>query len=142
MFTSAIRSSQQLTVHQRLAVPPSVVDQSVVGGGGGNFVLGGCHVCRALCSPLVGLLHHKRRPGQQMRYPARAHPSHPRPLQERQLTWCCCFGQGLLRAHVRVERDEVQPGQEVAAILEVDNQARAAVKRVEVGAGVGAGSLC
>lgn len=29
-FTSAIRNSQQLVVHQRLTVPPSIVDQSVV----------------------------------------------------------------------------------------------------------------
>ncbi|EFN59763.1 hypothetical protein CHLNCDRAFT_133415 [Chlorella variabilis] len=79
-FTSAIRNSQQLVVHQRLTVPPSIVDQSV----------------------------------------------------EKALTSCCCFGQGTISAHVRLERDKAQPGEEVQVVVEVDNRSKQAVRKIEV----------
>lgn len=54
-------------------------------------------------------------------------------LQEKALTSCCCFGQGTISAHVRLERDKAQPGEEVQVVVEVDNRSKQAVRKIEVG---------
>ncbi|KAL4449547.1 hypothetical protein ABPG77_007191 [Micractinium sp. CCAP 211/92] len=79
-LTRSIRSSQVLTVRQRMQSPPAIVDQSAE-------------------LPLVA---------------------------------CCCFNRGMLSAHVRLDRDKVQPGEEVGVILEVDNKSKLAVDVVEL----------
>lgn len=45
---------------------------------------------------------------------------------------CCCFSRGVLSAHVRLDRDKVQPGEEVGVILEVDNRSKLPVDAIEV----------
>lgn len=79
-LTRAIRSSQVLTVRQRMQSPPAIVDQSAE-------------------LPLVA---------------------------------CCCFSRGVLSAHVRLDRDKVQPGEEVGVILEVDNRSKLPVDAIEL----------
>lgn len=46
---------------------------------------------------------------------------------------CCCFNRGMMSAHVRLDRDKVQPGEEVGVILEVDNKSKLPVDVIEVG---------
>ncbi|KAI7836892.1 hypothetical protein COHA_009224 [Chlorella ohadii] len=41
--------------------------------------------------------------------------------QELQLVSCCCFNRGSVNAHVRVDKDRCQPGEEVTVILDLDN---------------------
>ena len=53
-------------------------------------------------------------------------------LQERQLTTCCCFSRGLVRAHLRIGMDQCQPGQTAEALLEVDNRSRVPLKAIQV----------
>jgi hypothetical protein len=122
MFTSAIRSSQQLTVHQRLKVPANIIDQSVV---------------RSAALPAARKLH----PDSPRLPVALFDSSHstlavdlPNALlQEKALTSCCCFAQGFISAHVRLDKDRAQPGEEVQVILEVDNRSKQAVRKIEVG---------
>jgi hypothetical protein len=40
---------------------------------------------------------------------------------ELQLISCCCFNRGSVNAHVRVDKDRCQPGEEVTVILDLDN---------------------
>lgn len=40
---------------------------------------------------------------------------------ELQLVSCCCFNRGSVNAHVRVDKDRCQPGEEVTVILDLDN---------------------
>ncbi|KAL4421523.1 hypothetical protein ABPG75_010814 [Micractinium tetrahymenae] len=79
-LTRAIRSSQVLTVRQRMKAPAAIVGQSA----------------------------------------------------ELPLAACCCFNRGMLSAHVRLDRDRVQPGEEVGVVLEVDNKSKLPVDGIEL----------
>ena len=66
-------------------------------------------------------------------------PSLPCPhlpvLQEQVLMSCCCCSRGLVKAHVRVERDRYQPGESAEVLLEIDNRSKLPIKAIEVRVG-------
>ena len=48
---------------------------------------------------------------------------------------CCCCSRGLVKAHVRVERDRYQPGESAEVLLEIDNRSKLPIKAIEVRVG-------
>jgi hypothetical protein len=149
-FTSAIRGNQPLMVHQRLHAPPMTVDQTAVGGwvldagwrGGKPLAAAAqpppppspCPVAHLIPTVPTGKLlpvHVRRRSPTRLSLPC----PDLQVLQEQVLTSCCCCSRGLVKAHVRVERDRYQPGESVEVLLEIDNRSKLPIKAIEVSLG-------